>query len=220
MAGRTNDEARDLILRFLYDRHQKARGVKSQEILLRDLQSEMKRLHGFSQQEVASNLDYLVQKGWVQRVVTPRPYRTGQGTMQSGDRITYKISAEGIDRIEGESEFRRVDPFAGIRIENVGGVTVVGDRNVVRTQFAAVAEELEELRRAVNASDLADEGKLAVTTEIQTIELQLRRPQPDSGVIQRSWEAIKAVATVGTLADLVTRAGVALAPFIGAAVTS
>jgi len=180
----------------------------------------MKKAFEMSQQEVASNLDYLVQKGWVQKIVAPRAFTTKYGTTQSAERITYKISAEGIDRIEGESEFHRVDPFAGIKIENVGGVAFVGDGNVVRTQFAPVAQELEELRWAVNGSDLADEDKLTVTTKIQTIELQLRRRQPDSGVIQRSWEAIKAVATVGTLADLVIRAGVALAPFIGAAVSS
>lgn len=219
MAGRTNDEARELILRFLYDRHQKARGVAKQEIGLRDLQSAMKKAFEMSQQEVASNLDYLVDKGWVRKIITSRTFTTG-GTTRSAEKITYKISAEGIDRIEGESEFRRVDPFAGIKIENVGGVAFVGDGNVVQAQFAPVAQELEGLRRAVNGSDLADEEKLAVTTEIQTIELQLRRPDPDAGIIQRSWEAIKAVATVGTLADLVTRAGVALAPFIGAAVSS
>jgi len=219
MDVRTNDEARELILRFLYEHHEKARGVSKQEIGLRDLQSAMKNDLGMSQQEVASNLDYLVDKSWVRKIITSRTFTTG-GTTRSAERITYKISADGIDRIEGESEFRRVDPYAGIRIENVGGVTVVGDGNVVRTQFAAVAEQLGELRRAVNVSDLADEDKLAVTTEIQTIELQLRRTNPDPGIIRRSWDAIKATATVGTLADLVTRAGIALAPFIGAAVSS
>ncbi len=137
---------------------------------------------------------------------------------QSAERVTYKISAEGIDRIEGESEFKRPDPYAGIKIENIGGVTVVGDGNVVRTQFAPMAEALSELRRAVNASDLPDEDKLAVATEIESIELQLAKDDPDPTIIEKAWAAIKATATVGTLADLVTRASIALAPFIGSVV--
>jgi hypothetical protein len=38
----TNDEIRDTLLQYLYDRHEKARGVTSQEINLRDLQASMK----------------------------------------------------------------------------------------------------------------------------------------------------------------------------------
>lgn len=215
----TNDQTRELLLHFLYDLHARARSPKGQEIGIRDLQAEMKRRHGLTQQQVVSNLDYLVQKGWVNRVVTDRTFTTKHGTTQSAQRVTYKISAEGIDRIEGESEFKRRDPYAGIKIENIGGVTVVGDGNVVRTQFAPAAEALGELRRAVNASELPDDHKLAVATEIQTIELQLAKKDPDPTVIQKAWAAIKATATVGTLADLVARAGIALAPFVASAVS-
>lgn len=214
-----NDEIREVILRFLYDLHRRARGVRKQEMGIRDLQKAMKDLDGLTQQQVASNLDYLVQKGWVCKTTTGRLFTTKYGTTRSSEQIRYKISAAGIDRIEGESEFKRPDPYAGIQIENIGGVTVIGDGNIVRTRFAGVAEALSQLRRAVNASDLPDQDKLAVATEIQTIELQLAREQPDSTVIRRAWAAIKATATVGTLVDLVTRAGIALGPFVGAAVS-
>ncbi len=213
-----NDGIREGILRFLYDLHGTARGVRKQEIGLRDLQKAMKDLHGLTQQQVASNLDYLVQKGWVCKTTTGRLFTTKYGTTRSSEQIRYKVSAAGIDRIEGESEFRRPDPYAGIRIENVGGVTVVGDGNVVRTQFTGVAEVLSQLRRAVNASHLPDQDKLAVATEIQSIELQLAKETPDPTVIEKAWAAIKATATVGTLADLITRAGIVLAPFIHSAV--
>jgi hypothetical protein len=215
----TNDEIRDLLLYFLNDRHSKARSVKGQEIGIRDLQAALRQSHGLTQQQVSSNLDYLVQKGWVQRVVADRTFTTKYGTTQSAERVTYKVSAEGIDRIEGESKFKRPDPYSGIKIENIGGVTVVGDGNVVRTQFAPVAEALSELRRAVNASDLPDDHKLAVATEIQAIDLQLAKEDPDPTVIEKAWGTIKAAATVGTLLDLATRAGIALAPFISSAVT-
>jgi hypothetical protein len=214
-----NDEIREAILRFLHDLHRRARGVRKQEIGIRDLQKAMKELHGLTQQQVASNLDYLVQKGWACKTTTGRLFTTKYGTTRSSEQIRFKISAAGIDRMEGESEFKRPDPYAGIQIENIGGVTVVGDGNVVRTQFAGAAEALSQLRRAVNASDLPDQDKLAVATEIQTIELQLAREKPDATVIQSAWAAIKAAATVGTLVDVVTRAGIALAPFVAAAVS-
>lgn len=211
----TNDEIRDLLLRFLHERHRKSRGIKGQEIGIRDLQKEMKQRHGLSQPEVAANLDYLVDRGWVKKLVASRSFTTRSGTTQAAERVTYKISATGIDRIEGESEFKRPDPYAGIHIENVGGVTVVGDGNVVRTQFKPAAEALGELRRAVNASELPDQQKFAISTEIQSIELELAKMNPDRTVIQRAWSAIQTTATLGTLLDLLNRAGAALAPLLG-----
>lgn len=217
----TDDEIRTLLLEFLHRRHQKSRSLRGQEVGIRDLQAAMKREFGLSQQQVASNLDYLMQKGWVRQVVTSRTFTTKYGTTQSAERVTYKISADGIDHIRGdESKFKRLDPYAGIKIENIGGVTVVGDGNVVRTRFAVAAEALNELRQAVNASGLPDEDKLAVATEIQTIELQLAKEDPDPTVIKKAWAAIKATATVGTVVDLVTRAGIALAPFIASTVST
>ena len=63
------DEKRDKILRFLYERHKTARSPRRIPIGIRDLQSEMKRRHNMSQSDVASNLDYLVQVGWVKEEV-------------------------------------------------------------------------------------------------------------------------------------------------------
>ena len=78
--------------------------------------------------------------------------------------------------------------YAGVNISNVGGVTVVGNDNIVRTQFAPVAEQLQALREAVNKSEMPDEEKLVVNTEVDRIELELRRDDPDRGVISRSRE--------------------------------
>lgn len=47
------DVQRDRILRFLYERHTTARGPAKIPIGIRDLQSEMKRTHGMTQQEVS-----------------------------------------------------------------------------------------------------------------------------------------------------------------------
>jgi hypothetical protein len=60
-----NDNRRDKILRFLYDRHQKAQGISATPIGIQDLRREMKNQYRMKQSEVASNLDYLIQVGWV-----------------------------------------------------------------------------------------------------------------------------------------------------------
>lgn len=69
MALNSNDVKRDKILRFLYERHKQSRGIAKIPIGIRDLQSEMKIKYSMSQQDVSSNLDYLVQVGWVREVV-------------------------------------------------------------------------------------------------------------------------------------------------------
>ena len=53
----SHDVQRDRILRFLYDRHISARGPAKIPIGIRDLQADLKKLYGMTQQEVSSNLD-------------------------------------------------------------------------------------------------------------------------------------------------------------------
>src|SRR5437867_478404 len=68
---------RDDILRFLHEVHQNAKSPRSAGIGIRDLQKVMKTQHGYKQQAVASNLDYLLQKRWVVPVVEQRTFQTG-----------------------------------------------------------------------------------------------------------------------------------------------
>jgi len=65
-----------------------------------ELRKLMKEKHGYSQSEVISNLDYLVQKGWLTRIEERRTFTTPKGTVQPEPKITYKISDIGIDRLE------------------------------------------------------------------------------------------------------------------------
>src|SRR5271165_4713598 len=100
-----NDAIRDFVLRHLYATHQKARSPRTAGLLISDLTKALKPL-GYKQQVVASNLDYLVQKGWVREVVDQRSFTTPRGTPQSAERRTYKISDSGIDRLESASMYK------------------------------------------------------------------------------------------------------------------
>lgn len=59
--GNPDDLIRDAILRHLFNVHKSARSPAKAGIGIRDLHSALKVSHGYKQQEVGNNLDYLVQ---------------------------------------------------------------------------------------------------------------------------------------------------------------
>jgi hypothetical protein len=202
-----NDETRDAILRYLYEVHQRAKSPRSTGVLIRDLQRALKDSRGFKQQEVAGNLDYLVQKGWVREEAEPRTFTTARGTQQAAPRVTYKISDVGIDLLEGASTYRRDEHLSRINITTIAGVTVVGDGNIVNAKLADLSVALSALEDAVTHSDeLSDSQKLEVASDIATIQAQLQKPSPDVGVIQRMWSSIETIVTAGEFATLVAAA--------------
>lgn len=202
------DDIRGQLLRFLYDHHRKAKGVTAQEIGIRDLQQALKARFGLSQSDVAHNLDYLLQQGWVIEVRKNRTFKTPRGMELPREQITYKISKAGMEQIEGDSEFRRTSPYGGINISSLNNsVVVVGHRNVVKTRFAPLAEALEELRRELPRTDLPEEVKKDATADLETIQQQLAKEQPDTSIVARAWGGVEKVVTVGTLADLGAKVG-------------
>lgn len=205
------DEIRELILTFMYEHHRKARGIQAQEIGIRALQREMKKLYGLSQQEVASNLDYLVQKEWVKDIHKDRTFSSPTGTVYPSEQVTYKISDAGIDRIEGESRFKRLSPFGGVNIANVQGVVVVGNQNVVHSQFVPLSNDLELLRQEIIRSPLTDSDKVNAIAEIQTIQSQLAKQKPDDSIIKKAWTTIERIVTATQFATLMIKIGLSLA---------
>jgi hypothetical protein len=201
-----NDAIRDAILRHLYAHHQKAKSPKSAAIGVRDLQAEMKA-QGFKQQVVASNLDYLVQKGWVREVIEARTFTTPRGTTQTAERRTYKISDIGIDKLEAASTYQR-DVADRVNITNIKGVTVVGSGNVVNLEFTDLSDALDELRNEVLSSDgVSDEEKLNLAADIDALQSQLQKPEPNRGVVKSLWEGIEKAANVAGASELAVRAG-------------
>src|SRR2546427_5196733 len=150
--ARTNNEIRTLMLRYFYDRNStstSARGKKGYAIKIMDIRKELKAAHGLSQQEVMSNLNYLLSQGWVaeDRVEKTVPLRTGTLIPQSTS--YYKITAAGIDKIEGPGEFT-MDKFKGIKIEATGqNIITVGDGNQVNAEYKDAAGALVDLKQAL-----------------------------------------------------------------------
>lgn len=119
-----NDDCRNKILRFLYDRHQTAKGITAIPIGIQDLRREMKKLHGMKQSEVASNLDYLIQVGWVKSEVKTRSFVTPGGMVLPREQTKFKISEVGIDHLEAATMFKKPQSASQVNITNVQG----GDR--------------------------------------------------------------------------------------------
>ena len=200
-----NDEIRDKILRHLYEVHRRARGPRGVAVGIRELQSAM-RGEGIRQADVNSNLDYLIQKGWVREVIEERTFQMPRGTTQQAPRVTYKISDVGIDRLEAASVYRREELFSRINVTNVRGVTVIGTGNIVNTQLTDLSNALSELELAVAESTaLSEEDKLTVMADLATMQSQLAKPRPDGGLILRIWRGIETVVTAVGLAQLVAR---------------
>jgi hypothetical protein len=211
-----NDMVRDAILRCLYQRHRRAKSPKGAGMGVRDIQEAMKVAHGYKQQEVASNLDYLIQKGWVREVIENRTFTTRAGTTQQAEKRSYKISATGIDRLEAASTYQRPPLGNQVNITNIRGVTVVGNDNVVNTSFTDLASVLHEMRTAVlECGSLEEQQKLEVVADIESLQSQLQKPSPSRAVVKALWSGIEKVVTAAGFGELVAGAAAMIAPLLG-----
>jgi hypothetical protein len=200
-----NDAFRNQILRYFYDRNAAATsrfGKKGSAVKISDAKRELKAKHGLTQQQVMSNLTYLIDRGWVKTVEQEKTVQVRGGTIPSV--VTwYEIAAPGIEKIEGESEFKPEDRFAGINI-NASGANVItlGDGNVVNVRYEQLHKELNALKAAVAATDrLSEAEKLDVTVDIESVKDQLVKAEPNRGVVKGLWTGIEGVVTAAGLVD-------------------
>ena len=191
-----NDEKRDVLLRYLYNIHENARGPAGVATKIRELWKAMKS-QGIKQKEVNSNLDYLIQKGWIVIIEEKKTFTTQQGTKRESPSKTYKISGIGIDRLEKASTYQREEHYSNINITNINGVTVVGTNNIVNTQCTDLADVLSKIEKEIQTStSLSETDKLNTIADIGTIQMQLSKPKPDKAIIQKAWSILKNI--VGT----------------------
>jgi hypothetical protein len=69
LPAKTNDQVREILLRFFYDRNQNAtssEGKKGSAVKISDVKRTLKAQSELTQQEVQSNLTYLLSQGWVE----------------------------------------------------------------------------------------------------------------------------------------------------------
>jgi hypothetical protein len=217
-SGRANNEIRTIMLQYFYERNRSAtsaRGKKGYAIKISDIRKELKASHDLSQQEVMSNLNYLLSHRWVEEDMVEKSVPLPTGTVIPQSTSYYKITAAGIDKIEGPGEFT-MDKFKGIKIEATGqNIITVGDGNQVNAEYRDAAGALVDLKQALLESTFITETqKLDVVADIDSIQSQLAKAKPNRTVIQGAWDAIKKLDTVLGLGDKVSKVATFLAPFL------
>lgn len=108
-ANLTNNEIRRIMLEYFYDRNKNAtssRGKKGSAVKISDVKKELKATHSLTQQEVQSNLTYLISQGWVGEDAVEKSFTAPGGTVMPSTTSYYQITAAGIDKIEGPENLR------------------------------------------------------------------------------------------------------------------
>ncbi len=207
--GNPNDEIRQKLLEYFYNRNVNATsrfGKKGSAVKIRDIKKETKELYGLKQQQVVSNLNYLIDRDWVKTIDVEKTVRVSGGTVPS--KVTwYEITAKGIDRIEGGSEFQPKERYAGINITATGSNTItLGDGNVVNVKYKELHQELNDLKEAITESNaISDTEKLDIAVDIESMKDQLAKAQPNKTLVSPLWIAIKRAATAAGLVEQVSK---------------
>lgn len=206
------------MLRYFYDRNAcatSAHGKKGYAVKISDVRKELKASHGLSQQDVMSNLNYLLSQGWVEEDKVEKSVPLPSGTVIPNTTSYYKITAAGIDKIDGPGEFT-MDKFHGIKIEATGqNIITVGDGNQVDAKYQDAAGALVELKQALlQQTAISEAQKLDAVADIDSIQSQLAKTSPNRGVINGAWETVKKLDTVVGLAEKVGKVAGLLAPFL------
>jgi hypothetical protein len=213
-----NDAIRKQILQYFYDRNAGAtssRGKNGSAMKISDVKRDLKSRNGLTQQSVISNLTYLIDRGWVRKHEVQKTVTVKGGTIPST--VTwYEISAPGIDKIEGGSEFEPKDRYEGINITAMGAnMITLGDGNVVNARFSGLREQLEDLKSQITSSSvLGEKQKFDVVVDIESIEDQLAKETPDKTIISHLWSGIDRVASVAGIVDGVQKVWSLIGPLL------
>lgn len=219
-ATRSNAELRKLLLRYLYDRNAtatSARGKRGAAVKISDMRRELKAAYGLSREEVVANLNYLISQGYVQETFQDHVIPTDQGRRFSSSTPYYSITASGIDKIEGPSEYTPRDRFAGIINVNASNrsTVTVGDGNQISAQYADEGEALADLCHAIkHATEIDIDRKKDAVADIDAIQSQLARSRPIPTVIQSAWSAIEPLGRIASLTQYILAVAEKLRPFI------
>ncbi len=215
--GNSNDQIRHQMLQYFYDRNNNAtseRGKRGSQVRISDIKKELKERHALNQTQVMAQLNYLISSGWVIKYTEERTFTTNRGTQQPGSTDWYTITAKGIDKIEGaSSEFMRESPYANVNITAVNSAIQLGDGNVVRESFVGLAKDLEQDRCAIEESDLTEDDKMSAIAEVETINSQLAKPEPNKSIIKMALDglangkAAHLIQSIGTLSRFVQGVG-------------
>ena len=140
-----NDKIRRQILQYFYNRNAKATsrmGKKGSAVKIMDARKALKATYELKQTEVMSNLTYLIDNKWVKTIDVEKTVKLPGGTIPQTT-TWYEVTAKGIDKIEGGSQFEPKERYAGINITAKGSnIITLGDGNVINAEFRELHDAL------------------------------------------------------------------------------
>lgn len=130
-----------------------------------------------------------------------------RGTVIPSTTKFYQITAAGIDKIEGPGEFT-MPKFQGININATGqNIITLGDGNQINARFSDLGQTLVELRNTITDSTVPEVEKMTLVADIDTIQSQLAKPQPNKSIVKAAWETVQAAASIDGCSSLVEKVG-------------
>ncbi len=216
---RTEEKIRELVHRYFHDRYNKGRGERGKNGIaakISVIRQQLKASHGLTQQEVARALTYLIDEGWVRREEEQKMYQTPGGTMRPATAVFYRITSPGVTKIEGDSEYT-MPKFQGININATGqNIITLGDNNQIDARYESIGKKLIEFKQAVsNAVDIEESAKLSIVADVNSMQSQLAKPEPNRTVLRALWAGIEKMTVATSLAANVAALAPVLQPLIG-----
>jgi hypothetical protein len=198
----SNDIVREIILKYLYDSWNVARGMESHKLMVSQIYSELKK-QNIERKYVVRNLTYLIETKWVIEEIKEVIINLGK-TKRTNEKKTYYISKDGIDFFDGNSKFQKTNRLVGINVNNLGnGIVVLGDNNIVRNEHKDLSEFLDKLGNQMRInSKLSDNEKIDYQGDIDTIKDQLKKSNSDKGIIKKSWNNLNKISTLAGIVGL------------------
>ena len=126
----------------------------------------------------------------------------------------YKITAAGIDKIEGPGEFT-MPKFHGIKIEATGqNIITLGDGNQIDARFNDLGQTLVDLRNAITESSAPENQKMSFIADIDTVQSQLAKPEPNHNIIAAAWQSLQLAAAIDGCVGFVEKVRHLISPFL------
>lgn len=126
----------------------------------------------------------------------------------------YQITAAGIDKIEGPGEFT-MPKFHGIKIEATGqNIITLGDGNQIDARFSDLGQTLVDLRNAITESSAPENQKMSLVADIDTVQSQLAKPEPNHNIIAAAWQSLQIIAAIDGCAGLFEKVRHLISPFL------
>jgi hypothetical protein len=84
-------------------------------------------------------------------------------------------------------------------------IITLGDGNQIDAKFGDLGQSLAQLRTTITASIVQESTKLELVADIDTIQSQLAKPEPNPTIIKSAWEVVKGAAAINGCTALVAK---------------